>query len=102
MGEEVEEKDAGEDADGEAKTEEEEPAGMKVGGGKNCKKGKKCKGKGKGLPATGKKCPSVDELEAWVMEEHKKEICLFSELGWMDNSGNVTEAMNEKLLADLS
>merc|ERR1711902_35285 len=34
----------------------EEPAGRKTGG-KNCKKGKKCKGKGK-------KCPSVDEVEA--------------------------------------
>merc|ERR1711863_178023 len=46
--------------------EEEMPAGRKKGGGKKCKKGKKCKGKGKGK---GKKCPSVDEVEAWFMEE---------------------------------
>ena len=32
--------------------EEEVPAGMKEGGGKKCKKGKKCKGKGKGWPLT--------------------------------------------------
>merc|ERR1712241_895990 len=59
---------------------EEEPAGRKKGGNK-CKKGKKCKGKGKGK---GKKCPSVDEVEAWFMEEHQGELCVFSELGWLD------------------
>merc|ERR1712020_778107 len=51
--------------------EQEEPAGRKKGG-KKCKKGKKCKGKGKGK---GKKCPSVDEVEAWFMEEHQAELC---------------------------
>merc|ERR1712141_868541 len=69
--------------------EQEMPAGRKKGG-KKCKKGKKCKGKGKGK---GKKCPSVDEVEAWFMEEHAGELCVFSQLGWLDNSGtfdNVT------------
>merc|ERR1712158_343532 len=69
--------------------EEEMPAGRKKGGGKKCKKGKKCKGKGKGK---GKKCPSVDEVEAWFMEEHQAELCVFSELGWLDNSGNFSDA----------
>merc|ERR1712061_839922 len=76
---------------------EEEPAGRKKGG-KNCK-GKKCKGKGKGK---GKKCPSVDEVEAWFMEEHQGKLCVFSELGWLDNSGNWSEAASEADLATLS
>merc|ERR1711978_171521 len=68
-------------------------------GGKKCKKGKKCKGKGKGK---GKKCPSVDEVEAWFMEEHQAELCVFSELGWLDNSGNWSEAAAQADLATLS
>merc|ERR1711874_796196 len=79
-------------------TEEMEPAGRKKGG-KKCKKGKKCKGKGKGK---GKKCPSVDEVEAWFMEEHQAELCVFSELGWLDNSGNWSEAAAQADLATLS
>merc|ERR1712210_309939 len=75
-----------------------EPAGRKKGG-KKCKKGKKCKGKGKGK---GKKCPSVDEVEAWFMEEHQAELCVFSELGWLDNSGNWSEAAAQADLATLS
>merc|ERR1719336_1800353 len=77
----------------------EEAEGRKKGGGKKCKKGKKCKGKGKGK---GKKCPSVDEVEAWFMEEHQGELCVFSELGWLDNSGNWSEAASEADLATLS
>merc|ERR1712020_58776 len=79
-------------------TEEMEPAGRKKGK-KKCKKGKKCKGKGKGK---GKKCPSVDEVEAWFMEEHQDELCVFSELGWLDNSGNWSEAAAQADLATLS
>ena len=41
------------------------------GGEKKCKKGKKCPGKGKGLSAGGKKCPSVEEVEARFMEDHQ-------------------------------
>merc|ERR1711963_285176 len=44
----------------------EEAEGRKKGNGKKCKKGKKCKGKGKGK---GKKCFTVEEVEAWFMEE---------------------------------
>merc|ERR1712110_1401527 len=82
----------------EQEEQEEEPAGRKKGG-KKCKKGKKCKGKGKGK---GKKCPSVDEVEAWFMEEHQAELCVFSELGWLDNSGNWSEAAAQADLATLS
>merc|ERR1712187_727656 len=82
----------------EEQEEQEEPAGRKRGG-KKCKKGKKCKGKGKGK---GKKCPSVDEVEAWFMEEHQAELCVFSELGWLDNSGNWSEAAAQADLASLS
>merc|ERR1739842_117265 len=82
----------------EEQEEQEEPAGRKKGG-KKCKKGKKCKGKGKGK---GKKCPSVDEVEAWFMEEHQAELCVFSELGWLDNSGNWSEAAAQADLATLS
>jgi len=83
----------------EEEEEEEMPAGRKKGGGKKCKKGKKCKGKGKGK---GKKCPSVDEVEAWFMEEHQAELCVFSELGWLDNSGNFSDAAAQADLATLS
>merc|ERR1711953_274403 len=71
-------------------TEEMEPAGRKKGG-------KKCKGKGKG-----KKCPSVDEVEAWFVEGHEHELCVFSELGWLDNSGNFSDAAAQADLATLS
>merc|ERR1719225_73102 len=79
-------------------TEEMEPAGRKKGG-KKCKKGKKCEGKGKGK---GKKCPTVDEVEAWFMEEHQDELCVFSELGWLDATGNWSEAATTADLSTLS
>merc|ERR1712066_215536 len=66
----------------------EEPAGRK-----------KCKGKGKGK---GKKCPSVDEVEAWFVEEHQGELFVFSELGWLDISGNWSDAAAEADLSTLS
>merc|ERR1712154_559322 len=78
--------------------EEVEPAGRKKGG-KKCKKGKKCKGKGKGK---GKKCPSVDEVEAWFMEEHEHELCVFNQLGWLSDSGNFSDAAAQADLATLS
>merc|ERR1739845_286048 len=65
----------------------EEPAGRKKG-----------KGKGKGKGNGGKKCPTVEEVEAWFMEEHAGELCVFSELGWLDDSGNFN---NETAEADL-
>merc|ERR1712154_77050 len=76
----------------ENETEEMEPAGRKKGG-------KKCKGKGKGK---GKKCPSVDEVEAWFMEEHEHELCVFYELGWLSDSGNFSDAAAQADLATLS
>merc|ERR1739842_273423 len=89
---------------GSEEEEEEMPAGRKKGGEKKkCKKGKKCKGRGKGKgKGKGKKCPTVDEVEAWFMEEHQDELCVFSELGWLDNSGNWSEAAAQADLATLS
>merc|ERR1719327_1203860 len=77
----------------------EEAEGRKKGNGKKCKKGKKCKGKGKGK---GKKCFTVEEVEAWFMEEHQDELCVFSMLGWLDNSGNFSDAAAQADLATLS
>merc|ERR1712156_73217 len=62
-------------------------------GSKKCKKGKKgnkCKNKGKG-----KKCPTVEEAEAWFMEEHAGELCVFYQLGWLDDAGNFNNVTAE-------
>merc|ERR1719433_211195 len=61
---------------------------------KKGKKGNKCKNKGKG-----KKCPTVEEAEAWFMEEHAGELCVFYQLGWLDDAGNfnnVTAAVSQE------
>merc|ERR1712106_595238 len=49
----------------------------------------KSKGKGKGK-GKGKapKCPTVDEIMQMVDEEYAGEICVFTELGWMDEDMN--------------
>merc|ERR1719369_118629 len=61
-------------------------------------KGEKCKGKGKG---NGKKCFTVEEVETWFMEEHAGELCVFSQLGWLDNSGNFDNVTAEADLVTL-
>merc|ERR1711988_1210534 len=76
----------------------EEAEGRKKGNGKKCKKGKKCKGKGKGK---GKKCFTVEEVEAWFMEEFAGELCVFSELGWLDEAGNYDNVTAEADLMTL-
>merc|ERR1711963_878855 len=76
----------------------EEAEGRKKGNGKKCKKGKKCKGKGKGK---GKKCLTVEEVEAWFMEEFAGELCVFSELGWLDEAGNYDNVTAEADLMTL-
>merc|ERR1711892_406597 len=53
----------------------------------------KSKGKGKGKgKGNGKgkapKCPTVDEIMQMVGEEYAGEICVFTELGWMDEAMN--------------
>merc|ERR1719342_115047 len=58
------------------------------------KKPNKGKGKGKGKD----KCPTVDDIEEWAMEEYAGEICVFQELGWMDSDMN---EMEEVIQADI-
>merc|ERR1739845_277729 len=43
-------------------------------------------------------CMDSEEVVAWFMEEHAGELCVFSELGWLDDSGNFN---NETAEADL-
>merc|ERR1711915_883879 len=53
-------------------------------------KGKKPnKGKGKGKKPT--KCPKFDEIMQWAEEEYAGEVCMFNEMGWMDNEMNANE-----------
>merc|ERR1711936_1143101 len=80
-----------------AGTNMEEAAGRKKKS-KKCKKGKKCKNKNKGK---GKKCPTVEESEAWFMEEHAGELCVFYQLGWLDEAGNFNNVTAEADLAPL-
>merc|ERR1712117_923286 len=58
---------------------------MTCSGAEEAEGRKKGKGKGKGK---GKKCFTVEEVEAWFMEEFAGELCVFSELGWLDEAGN--------------
>merc|ERR1712066_372656 len=61
-------------------------------GGKGKGKGKsKGKGKGKGNG----KCPSVAEIMDWAAEEYAGEICVFSEMGWLDNDFNTNDELIE-------
>merc|ERR1719309_986107 len=54
------------------------------------------KGKGKS-----KKCFTVEEVEAWFMEEFAGELCVFSELGWLDDAGNYDNVTAEADLMTL-
>merc|ERR1711892_1015423 len=50
----------------------------------------KSKGKGKGKGGKGKapKSPTVDEIMQMAGDEYAGEICVFTELGWMDEDMN--------------
>ena len=59
------------------------------------KKGKgkgKAKGKGKGKGKT-PKCPTVAEIMDMAGEEYAGEMCVFTELGWMDDDMNSDEEL---------
>merc|ERR1712123_460490 len=59
------------------------------------KKGKgkgKAKGKGKGKGKS-PKCPTVAEIMDMAGEEYAGEMCVFTELGWMDNDMNSDEEL---------
>ena len=61
----------------------------KKGKGKGKAKGKG-KGKGKGKSP---KCPTVAEIMDMAGEEYAGEMCVFTELGWMDNDMNSDEEL---------
>merc|ERR1711892_362951 len=63
--------------------------GAKKGKGKGKAKGKG-KGKGKGKSP---KCPTVAEIMDMAGEEYAGEMCVFTELGWMDNDMNSDEEL---------
>merc|ERR1712240_910978 len=41
------------------------------------------------------KGPSVDDIMDWAAEEYAGEICVFSELGWLDNDFNTNDELIE-------
>merc|ERR1711920_148766 len=51
------------------------------------------KGKGKGKKPN--KCSKVDEIIQWADEEYAEEVCLFTEVGWLDNKMNANEELIE-------
>merc|ERR1711872_449202 len=51
--------------------------------------------------AEGKKSFTVEEVEAWFMEEFAGELCVFSELGWLDEAGNYDNVTAEADLMTL-
>ena len=62
------------------------------------KKPSKGKGKGKNKPL---KCPSVEDIEMWFMEAHAMPLCMFSELGWMDDEMNEIKEVAEADIAQV-
>merc|ERR1719239_123942 len=62
------------------------------------KKPNKGKGKGKNKPM---KCPSVDDIEMMFMEAHAMPLCMFSEVGWMDDEMNEVKVVIDADIAQL-
>merc|ERR1711915_225137 len=44
----------------------------------------KGKGKGKGIGKKPNKCPSIKDIMEWAEEEYADEVCMFTEVGWLD------------------
>merc|ERR1739844_240336 len=55
-------------------------------------RGRRCKGKGK------KKCPSVDDIKEKMETEMEGDMCILSQLGWIDADG---QAIEDVMTADL-
>merc|ERR1711936_839140 len=55
-------------------------------------------GKGKGK---GKKCPTVEDIEAEVFSNLADELCVFGELGWIDSEMNFDNATYNADIASL-
>merc|ERR1712032_1417260 len=47
------------------------------------------------------KCPSVDDIEMWFMEAHAMPLCMFSEVGWMDDEMNEIKEVIDADIAQL-
>merc|ERR1711879_516623 len=60
---------------------------------------KRGKGKGKGKGKGQKKCPTVEEGWNKVQEEMGDELCVFQQIGWLDES---YEFNNETAMADIA
>jgi len=80
---------------------EEVPVAAKAWGraAKECppgKMGKECRRKQRELK---KKCPPVEKIKGFIAEKMADDICLLSELGWIDSEGN---EIPEVMAADIS
>merc|ERR1711876_145069 len=75
--------------------------GKTSGKGKNSGKGKgNGKGKGKG-GNNGGKCPAFDEIMKMIEEEYETEYCVLQAVGWVDNEGNVDQAVIDSDISSL-
>merc|ERR1711913_13135 len=66
--------------------------------GRSLERKRKGKGKGKGK-GEGKKCPTIDKIYAEMLEEFGEDkLCVYYQLGWVDNEGNVN---NDNIIMDV-
>merc|ERR1711970_1086427 len=77
----------------EASTEEEFEVVTEIVANRRRKcRGRRCKGNGK------KKCPSVDDIKEKIETEMEGDLCILSQLGWIDADG---QAIEDVMTADL-
>merc|ERR1712055_753506 len=77
----------------EASTEEEFEVVTEIVANRRRKcRGRRCKGKGK------KKCPSVGDVKEKMETEMEGDLCILSQLGWIDAEG---QAIEDVMTADL-
>merc|ERR1719369_990914 len=69
----------------EASTEEEFEVVTEITNRRRKCRGRRCKGKGK------KKCPSVDDIKEKMETEMEGDLCILSQLGWIDADGQAIE-----------
>merc|ERR1719244_1333947 len=76
----------------EASTEEEFEVVTEITNRRRKCRGRRCKGKGK------KKCPSVGDVKEKMETEMEGDLCILSQLGWIDADG---QAIEDVMAADL-
>merc|ERR1711970_1702358 len=76
----------------ETSTEEEFEVVTEITNRRRKCRGRRCKGKGK------KKCPSVDDIKEKMETEMEGDLCILSQLGWIDADG---QAIEDVMTADL-